>query len=229
MHRPEILHHPDLRCFGTGRAQRFDRQTVRNENMMRDLVPQSPVHKARRHAAVEIGFKRHSRFVVSAPETYAVAQTPSDNLGVACEKPCGFKMFPATSFPLQRLWEIPMVQGQKRLDSTRQQAVHQTVVVVQPGFVDISITPWNHSRPGHRKAIGVKVQRLHQVEVFFQAVVLIAGHPGVVSIGNAAGFQLEAVPYAGPFAVFVKGAFHLVGAGSGSPKEGGGEYKVIFH
>src|SRR5262249_18800470 len=84
---------------------------------------------------------------------------------------------------LQCLWQVPMVQGNKRLGARRLQFVYQPAVEVQSLDIWLACSfrkdPW----PGDRKAIsrGPKVG-FHRCHVFLPQVIVVIGNIAIVIV-----------------------------------------------
>src|SRR5690606_23422611 len=74
-----------------------------------------------------------------------------------------------------------------------------------------------HARPGYRKAVCADAEPRDQIEVFGQAMIVVAGHPPGVAVANDAFALAESIPYT--FPAFIRGPFDLVSAGCHSPCE----------
>src|SRR5690606_16441490 len=80
-----------------------------------------------------------------------------------------------------------------------------------------------HARPGDGEAVGADAQFGEDVQVLFQAVVVVAGQVTGVAVGHQAGGVGEGVPDGRPAAVLVPGTLHLVGGRGRTPQEVVGE------
>lgn len=112
-----------------------------------------------------------------------------------------------------------MVQRHERRHIPSQKSVHKAVIEGQSFGVDFSGPPGQHAGPAHRKAVAVQAQVLHQVQIAFPAVVVIAGHITVVGVFNGARLAGEGVPDGQSFAVLVGCPFDLVAGGGRTPAE----------
>ena len=126
---------------------------------------------------------------------------------------------------LERLRQVPVVEGQPGHDALRQQLVDEPGVEVQASGVDRSaVGP--HARPGGGEAVGLQPQLGHQRDVVAVAVVVIARDVSVVATDHRAGHAAEGIPDRVGSAVFVGSAFDLVGRGCRAEEEGGRERTV---
>src|SRR5205807_10070295 len=72
------------------------------------------------------------RLVQSDPGAYPIAQAPADGLGVVSEGVGGVRRRPAARV-LERLGQVPVIQGRPGLDAGLEQPVDELLVPVEPG------------------------------------------------------------------------------------------------
>ena len=205
-------------AVGAG-AQRLDRQPVREEEVVRG--GERPEHQAarRRHLLLGVAHERHDvRLVHGAPVRDAVAQPLRHERGVLAEAQGGVPLEPPPGI-LERLREVPVEERRHRLDACFEQAVDEPVVEREARLVDGAAARRLHAGPGHREAVAVGAQALHEGDVLGPAVVVVAGHGPVGAVEDATGLGREGVPDAGAAAVLVDGALDLVGGGARAEDE----------
>ena len=88
---------------------------------------------------------------------------------------------------LERLRQIPVVEGRVRLDAVREQLVDEAVVVVEPGLVHGATALGDDPRPRDREAVRVETELPHEAHVLRVAVVRVAGHPPVSPLATRPG------------------------------------------
>ena len=92
-------------------------------------------------------------------------------------------------------------------------------IVVQAALVGRATPRRLDARPGDRVTIGLEVQLLQQRDVVAVAMVAVAGHIAGVAVLDVAGSVAEPVPDGLALAIFLPGAFDLVGGGGGAPQK----------
>ena len=146
----EVERDPDIGAGGEA-AQHRQRPAVREEEVVRGrdrvLVARPP---GRVHAPAVAEPGGDPRLVVRHPARDAVAEPGCDGFGVADERLGGRALGPAARV-LERLREIPVIQGDAGGDSVREQLVDQPVVEVEPRFVHAAGAVGQHPRPGDRE------------------------------------------------------------------------------
>ena len=180
-----------------------------------------PEHQAARrcHLLLGVAHERHDvRLVHGAPVRDAVAQPLRHERGVLAEAQGGVPLEPPPGI-LERLREVPVEERRHRLDAGLEQAVDEPVVEREARLVDGAAARRLHAGPGHREAVAVGAQALHEGDVLRPAVVVVAGHGPVGAVEDATGLSREGVPDAGATAVLVDGALDLVGGGARAEDE----------
>ena len=162
------------------------------------------------------------------PQPDPVAEGIRHDPGVIGKTQSGLPVRP-TSLGLQVLGEVEVVQRHHRLDAFGQEEVEQAPVVVEAGLVDASVRFWLHARPGDREAVPAKRQVGDEIDVGFQAVVVIAGDVAVIAPVGGAGPVAPYVPQARTTSVRCDRALDLVRGGRRAPKEAVGENKPVAH
>jgi hypothetical protein len=112
-----------------------------------------------------------------------------------------------------------VIQGEHRHDVPLPQALDESSVEVEAlpvgGAAPLGLNP----RPGDGEAVGSYAQARQEVEILFEAVVVVAGDIAGVAVQNVAGSMREGIPDRGPAPILVNRAFDLVGSGRGAPQE----------
>src|ERR687898_50321 len=161
---------------------------------------------------------RDPGLVQGDPEPNIIREGLVHDAGVLCEAFARIPVGPAAQV-LQRLWQIPVVEREHRLYGTLTQAVDEPAVEVEAFLVGRTAPFWLDAGPGHREAVGLHPELGHQVEIFFQAVVLVAGYVTRVAVMYLTRGVAERVPDRRAAAVFVYRALDLVGRRSRAPQE----------
>lgn len=177
------------------------------------------VGEARRHPALQVPDPgRAQRLVERRPVLHPVAEALHHVGGVRGEVLRGLPYGPAAPV-LERLRQVPVVEGGERGDARLQEAVHEPVVEVQARLVDRPVAAGHDPRPGDREAVGVRAELLDQADVLGDPVVVVAGHVTRVAPVDRAGGVRERVPDRGGAAVLGHGSLDLVRGGGDAPGE----------
>ena len=160
------------------------------------------------------------RLVDRAPVRHPVAQPLGHDRRVLPEAQGGVAAEPAPGI-LERLRQVPVVEGGHRRDAGLEQAVDQPVVEGEPRLVHRAAALGLHPGPGDREAVAVGAQARHQREVLGPAVVVVAGDVTAAAVDDATGLGRERVPDAGAPAVLASGALDLVRRRTGTEAEAG--------
>src|SRR4029079_1864319 len=161
---------------------------------------------------------RHPGLVVRHPVIDEVAQMLEDELGVDLEAVGDLARGPA-AFVLQRLGEVPVVEGRKRCDPALEQALAESAVEVDPLLIRRPAPVRLDPRPRDREAVALEPERAHHVKVLAPAVVVLAGAVAGVAVRDPAGSVREAVPDRLAAAVSLRGTLDLVCGGCRTPHE----------
>jgi hypothetical protein len=202
-----------------GHADDLHRARMRQQLVVNELqeVPWAPL--ARRMPAQPVAQEgKLPRLVQRDPAVHAVAQCPQHGAGVV-RKVVGHAAPQEPALALQRLRQVPVEQRRHRLDAGIQQAVHQPAVEVQPAGVDRAAPFGEHARPRNGEAVRLQPQRARQGHVFAVAVVVVAGDGRRVRPRQLRAALHQRVPDRCAAAVFLHGAFDLVGRGGRSEHE----------
>ena len=124
---------------------------------------------------------------------------------------------------LERLRQVPVEEGEPRLDPPLEQPVDEPVVELQALEVRRTGAGGLDAWPGDAEPIRPEAQRGHEVEVLVETVEVVAGDvAGPTVLGHARRVRVR-VPDARSAAVDIDGALDLVRGGGGSPGEARGE------
>ncbi len=159
---------------------------------------------------------RAPRLVEGRHRIEPVTEAADDCLRVALEGVSRGTRRPA-AIAHQRQRQVPVIERRKGLDAARLQAVDQLVVEVEPLLVDRPGAVRHDAWPGDRESIGRNAHVLDEVEVFFPAVIMIAGDIAIVPLINPARHIGKGIPDAGLAPVFLRRALDLIG-GRGNPE-----------
>src|SRR5215211_6162270 len=152
------------------------------------------------------------------PERNRVTERLVHDPGVLGKPLAGLPARPAAPV-LKDLREIPMVQGEHRLDGARPESVHEPAVEVEALLVGRAAALGLDARPGDGEAVRAQTEICHEVEVLFDAVVVVAGYVAGVAAVDLARCVGEGVPDRGSAPVLVHGPLDLVGRRRGAPQE----------
>ena len=148
----------------------------------------------------------------------AVGEMLGDVAGVGGEGFGGVAGLPA-AFVFEGLGEVPVEERAVGLNVVCEEFVDEAVVEVEALGVGCAGALRIDARPGDGEAVGLEAEGLHELHVFFVAVVVIVGDVAGVSVVGLAGDVGEGVPDGGAAAIFVDGAFDLIGGGGGAPEK----------
>ena len=154
------------------------------------------------------------------PVLHAVAERLADDLRVLGETVRRVALRPAARV-LQLLGEVPVVEGDGRLDAVLEQLVDQPAVEVQADLDGGAAAGGLHPGPGDREAVRRQAQVRHQGHVVAVAVVMVDSDVTGLAGGGLARCVTEGVPDGGRTAVLPHGPLDLVGGGRGAPEEAG--------
>lgn len=112
-----------------------------------------------------------------------------------------------------------MVEGSIWLDTSLQQCVNQAAIEVETGSVDLTPTLWNNPWPGNGEVIHLDAKILHQLDILWIAMVVIAGYQPTIIIQNLARGGTESIPDGLSTPILVGCALNLIGVCAGSPTE----------
>src|SRR5215213_8210121 len=165
---------------------------------------------------------RDPGFVQGDPEFHLVRQCLVEDVCVLRE---AFARLPArpSAAVFERLRQVPMVKREDRLDGAFSQAIDQAPVMVEPVLIGGSGPLWLNAWPGYGEAVRLHPEVGHQVEVFLQAVVMVAGNVSRVAMANLALGVAERVPDRRSASVLCGGALDLVGGRGRAPQKVLGE------
>ena len=160
--------------------------------------------------------------VVRHPVADTIAEPLGHRRGVERERLGRVTGAPSAPF-LQRLRQVPVVKRHERPDAGLEERVDEPLVEIEPGVVDRAAAVGQNARPRDRETVRTDPERAHQGDVFAPAVIVIAGHARVRTIGDVPGDRREAVPdrFAAP--AFVDRPFDLVRRRRDAPQEVVGE------
>ena len=217
--------------FDAGRdsPNRFCRPAVREEHVVRGRERVVRVRASRRVLARPVPEPRGDpRLVVRDPVGDAVAEPLRDCFGVPDERFRGRARGPA-ALVLERLRQIPVVQGRERRHPLLEQLVDEPVVEVEPRLVHLAAPFREDARPRDREAEGVEPELAHQPDVVGEAVVEVARDRAALAVPHLPRRRTEPIPDALAAAVLVDGAFDLVRRGRGAPGEIGWKRGLLGH
>ena len=169
-----------------GGAQRLDGAPVREQQGVRGAQGETEVVSTGCVLAVVVAEEGAApRLIERDPVADAVADALADGLGVAGEGVGGGARRPAAQV-LERLRQVPVIEGDPGFDARVEQVVDESLVPVQARGVGLALAIGEDARPGDREAVGGQAELAHEVDVFAPAVVVVAGDVAGVAVGDAA-------------------------------------------
>ena len=112
-----------------------------------------------------------------------------------------------------------MVERRDRADAAGQQPVDEAPVEGETLLIGRAAAGRLDARPGDREPVGVQAEGLHQVEVFLEVVVVVAGLVAGVAVLDLAGRVAEGVPDRRTPTVLVERPLDLVRGGGRTEDE----------
>lgn len=200
-------------------AQSVDGQAVGEELVVRGGQRVQHERPAGGVDAERVAVGRHDhRLVEGYPHVHAVGEPFGGQVGEFGE-PVGGVTFQPAAGVLERLREVPVVEGRGRGDARGEQAVHQAVVEVEPLGVDRAAPRRLDARPRDREPVGVDAEVPHERDVLGPPVVVVAGDVAGVAVADAARRVRERVPDGRSSPVLGRRALDLVRGGGDAPAE----------
>jgi len=141
-----------------------------------------------------------------------------DDTGVTCKNVRNLPVQPAALI-LQGAGQIPVVEGNQRLNPARNQFIYQIVVKTESLFVDLAVTVRYDSRPTDGEAVCLDIKLLHQRHILPVAMVAVAGYVAGVPVFDVvgSGVMAEIVPDIGAFPILIPGTFALIRCAGNTP------------
>ena len=156
---------------------------------------------------------------------HPIAEGVEDDLGILLKPGDGAFVRPAA--PLgELLGHVPMIEGDDRLDTVREEIVDELAIMGKPCRVHLSRAVGQDARPGDGETIGVDAQPFHErdiLKVLLPVVEIIGDIPSFVLADHRfrdLKFIGVDIPIGRAFAIQLIGALDLIGRGGHSPKEG---------
>jgi len=110
-----------------------------------------------------------------------------------------------------------VIEGAERADFRIEERVGETLVMVKTPRIGLAGAIGLDARPRDGETVAGQIELLEECDVFFVAMVGVAGDVAGGGALHLAGGVHEAVPDGFALAVFVPSAFDLVGSGGGAP------------
>src|SRR5216684_588333 len=137
-----------------------------------------------------------------------VAELPRDIAGIIGKRFGGVAGLPS-ALVLERLRQVPVVEGRKRFDAGFEQRIDQAAVEVEALWIRLTDAVGKDSRPGDREPIALDAHVLHQPHIILVAMIMIVREIGVVAVPDLARRMRVAIPDRGAATVFPYGALDL--------------------
>ena len=201
-------------------AEGLNRQAVGEQQVVDDARRDAEVADPRGQQSDPVTqIRGDARLVVGDPAGGAIPETLVEEGSVIGEAVRRLPVGPPAQI-LEGLGEVPVIQGDARLDARCQQLVDQPRVEVDSLLVHLPESEGQDPGPGDREAIGLKPELGHQRHVFPVAVVVIAGDIPGLSAEDPSRLLAVDIPDGESLAVLTGGAFDLIGGRGGAPLEG---------
>src|SRR5258708_547496 len=113
---------------------------------------------------------------------HAITQAARYDIGVVGESLCRLSTRPTTHFILERLWQIPVIQGGKWLYVSCQQAIYQSVIKIQARGINLSSACGKNARPRNREAVSIYSQVAHDLHIFLVAMIVIDSNQSTIIV-----------------------------------------------
>ncbi len=231
----EVLRRPDLRARSALRADRLHRQPVSEQRVVAHLVqrPRREREARRVHAAAVAQVDEGADLVRRHEAADPIGEPARDEARVVGEGPRRLARLPAAEARLQRLRQVPVVEGGDRFDAGAEQRVDEAFVEGQAFRVRCARTVGEDARPGDREPVRIDPEILHRLDVLGISMEVVAGEVAGVAVAYPSGRAREAVPDGFASSVLVHRAFDLVRRGGRAPQETVGEARRrvdgVFH
>src|SRR5215217_6398586 len=169
---------------------------------------------------------RDPGFVQRDPERDRVRERLVDYASVLGEPLARLPYGPPATV-LERLRQVPVVEGEHRLYGALPKSVYEPTVVVQSLLVRRATTVGLNPRPGDGETVSLQPEARHEVEVIFDAVILVAGDVSCVAAVDLAWGMGERVPDGGTASILVHGTLDLVRGRRRPPQEVIGKIHLV--
>jgi hypothetical protein len=147
-----------------------------------------------------------------------VAQTVSHQCSIFRE-PIGTLTVAPTAFFHKAQGQVPMIEGQVGFNAVFKQFIHQVTIKLNALFVDLARAIGQDTGPRDGEAIGFETHLLHNADIFFIKMVVVAGNIRAVAIFDFTAIVVECVPNGRAFSVYIPRAFNLESGRSGAPSK----------
>ena len=158
------------------------------------------------------------RLVERRPQLDPVIQLPEHDGRVFGEPLRDLRIEPPAEI-VQRGRQVPVIEGDQRLDPVREERVDEPVVKVDAGGIRSTSSPGHHAAPRDAEPVCVDPEPPHQRDVVGVPAVVVTGDVARLAVVHAVRRVREAVPDAGPGAVGERRALDLVGRRRRAPEE----------
>ena len=167
---------------------------------------------------------KHLRFVEGHPVSDPIPQRTGNHIRIRGKPVVAFGILPA-ALSVECRGQIPVIQGDQRLNSVAQQFIAQVPVKLQTCLVDRACPLGQHPGPADGKTVGIQAHLFHQGHVLPPTVVKVDGHVSVFAVGDLAGAIVnKGIPDGLTLTVGVPTAFDLGGGGGSAPQKILGKY-----
>src|SRR5262249_2613557 len=112
---------------------------------------------------------------------------------------------------MQGLRQIPMVKCSERFNARCLQLINQSIVKVKAFCIWFTRSISENSRPGDRKAVGIRTEIIfHHCNIFLVPVVMVIRNIAIIIVLNDTRFVSIGVPNRQAFSIFIPFTFNLV-------------------
>ena len=156
-------------------AKRLHRQRMGDKHVMTGLDGARRIANGRRMQAVNVAVAdKDDGLVKGSPQLHPRTKAGVAQAGVLGEGFGGAACFPAALI-LQGLRQVPVIEGNHRLNIMRQQFIDQIAIKLHACFINLAAPGGQQARPGDGKAIALQAHLGHQRHVFAKTVIVIDG------------------------------------------------------
>jgi hypothetical protein len=217
--RVQVERDGELRIVANDPPQFGERESVGEVQVVNRgerIRPVGAARGVRAGAVAEVGGA--PRLVEGRPGRDAIAEGLADHGRVLGEAVRRVAVRPAAGI-LERLRQVPVVQGGDGRDPASEESVNELRVEVDAGLVDRAGSGGDDARPGDREAVGLQAEALHQVEVRLEQVIVAVRHVAGRAVADQPRRVREGVPDRRAATILVPGAFDLVCRGRRAEEE----------
>src|SRR5579884_3117525 len=225
-----VLRQADARPWPGRRVYGLNRHAMRQNRVVPHLVHASAREcQTGRLGPGAVAFVGEAgKFIDSEEVVHAIRKAPRHESGVIGEGFDRLLRLPTADPVLQRMRQIPVEQGHKRLDALGQQFVGHAVVMIDGFGVGLARAFRKDTRPRDGVAVALSPNRFQQPDVFLVTVVVVHRHVAGVAVVHLARRTSIRIPNGRFSPVFGCGPFDLVRSRCTAPQEAARKPVVIL-